>query len=192
MAGSNKNVTEMLQAVVDGDRGAAEKLLPLVYDVLRRLAQKQMAGQPSGQTLQPTALVHEAYLRLFAAEELSWTDRSHFFAAAAQAMRQILVDRARRRLAPKHGGDRARMSLAQVEPASEELPPEQFLALDEALSRLDQVDHRKAQIVLLRYFSGLTIQQTAQSLKRSPATVKREWRFAKAWLYREMICYDQQ
>ena len=192
MSEADRQVTEILRAAAAGDREAADELMPLVYDALRRMAHKQMARREGAQTLQPTALVHEAYLRLFGREEPSWRDRGHFFATAALAMRQILVDRARRRGAQKRGGDRARVSLEQVDRAHDELPPEQFLALDAALERLEGVDGEKARVVMLRYFAGLTIEQTAHSLGISPATVKRDWQFAKAWLYREMTRDDAQ
>jgi RNA polymerase sigma factor (TIGR02999 family) len=190
MGGRQEQVTQILRAVESGSPGAASELLPLVYDELRGLARRQMAQGPAGQTLQPTALVHEAYLRLVGNEGLRWRSRAHFYAVAALAMRQILVDRARRRSAAKRGGDRVRVSLEQVDPAAGELPAEQFLALDAALERLDGADHQKAQVVMLRYFAGLTIPETARSLDVSPATVKREWQFAKAWLYREMTRDD--
>ena len=190
MAGASKEqVTQILQSVGREDPGAANRLLPLVYEELRRLAQKQMANEPPGQTIQATALVHEAYLRLVGAPELRWESRAHFFAAAARAMRRILVDRARRRQAVKHGGDRRRVGLEPVEVACEDSAfggAEQLVVLDEALDGLEGVDARKAQIVMLRYFAGLTIQETAKALNLSLTTVKDEWRFARAWLYSEM------
>ncbi len=189
-ASSDGKVTQILQAAGAGDSDAAAELLPLVYDELRRLAHQQMANEQPGQTLQPTALVHEAYLRLVGTEDLRWQSRAHFFATAARAMRRILVDRARRRRAVKHGGDRARVSLEKFEPASEEMPPEQLLALDEALDRLERMDQRKARIVSLRYFAGLTIEETASTLDLSLTTVKDECRFARAWLYSEMTRDD--
>jgi len=184
-------VTRILQAASAGASNVAAELLPLVYEELRRLARHQMAGGPAAQTLQPTALVHEAYLRLVGAEDLQWDNRGHFFAVAARAMRQILVDRARRRGALKRGSGWARVNLSHVEPAWGEMPPERMLALDAALERLDRLDNQKARIVMLRYFTGLTIEDTARSLGISPATVKRGWRFAKAWLYREMTRDDR-
>ena len=186
---SKEQVTQILQSAGHEDPGAANQLLPLVYEELRRLAQKQMANEPPGQTIQATALVHEAYLRLVGAPELRWESRAHFFAAAARAMRRILVDRARRRQAVKHGGDRRRVGLEPVEVACEDSAfggAEQLVVLDEALDGLEGVDARKAQIVMLRYFAGLTIQETAKALNLSLTTVKDEWRFAKAWLYSEM------
>ncbi len=190
MAGSSKEqVTQILRSVGPDDPGAADELLPLVYEELRGLAQKQMANEPPGQTIQATALVHEAYLRLVGAPNLRWENRAHFFAAAARAMRRILVDRARRRQAVKHGGDRSRVGLEQLEVACEDpalIGAEQLVALDEALDGLEGVDARKARIVMLRYFAGLTIQETAKALNLSRTTVKDEWQFARAWLYSKM------
>ena len=188
---SEGNVTELLQAAGAGDAGAADRLLPLVYDQLRQLAHDCMVGEPPGQTLQPTALVHEAYLRLVGGAVLRWESQAHFFAAAARAMRRILVDRARRHGAPKHGGDRARISLEQIQVAADGSPPEHLVALDEALDQLERVDQRKAQIVMLRYFTGLTVAETAKALGLSPRTVKREWQFARVWLYGEMTRHDR-
>ncbi len=179
----------MLHAVAAGEPAATDELLPLVYDELRQLAGGRMAGETPGQTLQPTALVHEAYLRLVGAEDLQWDSRGHFFAAAA-AMRRILIERARRRQAAKHGAGRARVSLEQIEPIADEPPAEELLALDEALGRLEEIDPRKARIVSLRYFAGLTIAETAQSMDLSATTVKDEWRFARAWLRQEMTPDD--
>ena len=186
---SKEQVTQILQSAGREDPAAANQLLPLVYEELRRLAQKQMAHEPPGQTIQATALVHEAYLRLVGAPKLPWESRAHFFAAAARAMRRILIDRARRRQAVKHGGDRRRVQLEPGEVACEDsafVGAEQLVALDEALDGLERVDARKARIVMLRYFAGLTIQETAEALNLSGTTVKEEWRFARAWLYSEM------
>ena len=186
---SQGQVTQLLQAASEGDARAAEELVPLVYDELRGLARQQMAQETPGQTLQPTALVHEAYVRLVGAD-IGWQSRGHFFAAAARAMRQILVNRAHKRRALKHGGGRLRVELAQIELVAQEPRPEMMIALDEALERLQSVDHRKAEIVMLRYFSGLTIEETAQALGISPTTVKDDWHFARTWLYREMTRED--
>ncbi len=190
MAGSSKEqITQILQSAGREDPRAADQLLPLVYEELRRLAQKQMANERPGQTIQATALVHEAYLRLVGAPKLRWESRAHFFAAAALAMRRILVDRARRRQAVKHGGDRRRVGIELVEVACEDSAfggAEQLVALDEALDELERVDARKARVVMLRYFAGLTIQDTAEALNLSPTTVKDEWQFARAWLFSEM------
>ncbi len=180
------NVTEVLRAARSGDPRAADELLPLVYDELRRLAGQQMDREKPGQTLQPTALVHEAYLRLVGSEEIAWENRGHFFAAAARAMRQILVNRAHKRRAAKHGGGRAKVSLQDIGPVTGEPPADELLALDEALGRLESAAPEKARIVMLRYFAGLTVEETAKALGLSPRTVKRHWRFAKAWLHSEM------
>ncbi len=175
-------ITEILQAADRGDEKAAAELLPLVYKELRSLARALMARVPPGNTLQPTALVHEAYLRLIGDEATGWNSRGHFFAAAAQAMRQILVDQARRKARPKHGGDRRRLNSDEVELAIE-APNDDVLALDEALKLLENTDPRAAQVVALRYFAGLTAQETASSMDLSLSTVEREWRFARTFLY---------
>jgi len=191
MAEPKEQVTRILKAAGAGDPRAADELLPLVYEELRKLARQQMAHEPPGQTLQPTALVHEAYVRLVDAKNVRWDSRGHFFAAAARAMRQILVNRALRRRALKRGGDRRRVSLDGVEPIADDWPPDQVVALDEALDRLERVDPRKTKIVMLRFFAGLTIEETAEALGISRTTVKDEWRFAKAWLYREITRDDR-
>lgn len=175
-------VTQMLRAASDGDPQAAADLLPLVYSELRKLARARMAKTPPGNTLQPTALVHEAYLRLIGGDNPSWNSRGHFFAAAAQAMRQILVEQARRKFTLKRGGNRKRIPLDEVDPAIEP-PPEDVLALNEGLTHLEKVDPRKGKIVMLRYFAGLTTEETAAALSISVPTVEREWRFARAFLY---------
>ena len=180
-------VTRILSAIEDGDPHAAEQLLPLVYDELRQLAAQKLAQETPGQTLQATALVHEAYLRLVGggAASFDWKSRGHFFGAAAEAMRRILVENARRKRAVKHAGERLRVSLEGVDLAGES-PPEQLLALDEALTRLAAEDPQKAELVKLRFFTGLSIEATAQALAISPATAKRWWTFARAWLLREV------
>lgn len=175
-------VTQMLRAAGAGDAQAAAELLPLVYSELHKLAEARMAKTPPGNTLQPTALVHEAYLRLVGSEDPGWTSRGHFFAAAAQAMRQILVDQARRKASRKHGGDRQRVDLGRAEPFIEP-PAEDLLALDEALKRLEEADPRKGKIVMLRYFAGLTNEETAAALDISVPTVERDWRFIRTFLY---------
>jgi RNA polymerase sigma factor (TIGR02999 family) len=178
-----KTITRLLQ---ENDRsGSSDELLPIVYEELRKLAAAQMAQEMPGQTLQPTALVHEAYLRLVGDEELQWQNRGHFFAAAARSMRQILINRAVRKRAVKHGGGRQRLELEESLVAKDP-QPDRILALDEALQRLEQLDERKGKIVMLRYFAGLSIDETAKALEISPATVKREWQFARTWLHREM------
>lgn len=167
------------------DRGA-EELLPLVYDELLALAKRRMANEPPGQTLQATALVHEAWLRLAGPDPERWANRSHFFAAAATAMRRILVERARAKLGPRRGGDRARVELCESAVIGEEDAGPDHVALDEALERLERLEPRKGRVVLLRYFAGLTIEQTAEALGIAPATVKADWSFARAWLHREL------
>lgn len=175
-------VTQMLRAASDGDPRAAADLLPLIYDELRKLAQARMAKTPPGNTLQPTALVHEAYLRLIGSDDPSWHSRGHFFAAAAQAMRQILVDQARRKASLKRGGGHKRVALEEVE-LTIEPPAEDMLPLDEALVQLEKADPRKGQIVMLRYFAGLTNEETAATLGVSVPTVERDWRFSRAFLF---------
>lgn len=176
-------VTQLLEAARAGDPRAATDLLPLVYDELRKLAQARMVKTPPGNTLQPTALVHEAYLRLIGNESTAWNSRGHFFAAAAQAMRQILVDQARRKSSRKHGGEHTRVELDEIEPAFEADRLTDVLELDEALNQLQLTDGRKAKIVMLRYFAGLTNEETAAALDVSVSTVEREWRFARALLF---------
>ena len=174
-------VTRVLKAAADGDSKAAAELLPLVYAQLRGLARAQMVKTPPGNTLQPTALVHEAYLRVVGKQDPSWNSQGHFFAAAAQAMRQILVDQARRKARIKHGGGRGRVGLTDAEPVIEP-PSDDIIALDEALTQLEEDDPRKARIVMLRYFAGLTEDETAAALSLSAPTVRRECRFARALL----------
>jgi len=182
-----RNVTRILSAIAQGDAKATDELLPLVYEELRVLAAQRLGHEPPGQTLQATALVHEAYLRLVGDNSQGWNSRGHFFAAAAEAMRRILVENARRKSSEKHGGGHARSSLEASQAASLLGPtPDDLIALDEVLQRLSQVDPAKAQVVKLRYFAGLTIEQTAASLGISPATAKRLWTYARAWLIREM------
>ncbi len=180
-----EEVTRILTEVRGGDKDAASKLLPLVYQELRHLARRLMAREPSGQTLQPTALVHEAYLRLLGDQKATWQNRAHFFAAAAIAMRRILVERARRRRAARHGGGQKRVTLNEkVVPF--DAPKADLLALDEALERLGSHDDRASRVVHLRYFAGLGIEETAELLGVSSATVTREWTYARAWLRREI------
>jgi RNA polymerase sigma factor (TIGR02999 family) len=177
------DVTQILNAIAQGDPRASEQLLPLVYDELRRLAAQKMAGEKPGQTLQPTALVHEAYLRLVGAgAEGPWDSRGHFFAAAAEAMRRILVENARRKRSRKHGGGLRRHDADEL-PMPMPEPIEDLLALDEALNKLAAKDRLKAEVVKLRYFAGMTIEETADALGISAATAKRWWTYARAWLY---------
>jgi RNA polymerase sigma factor (TIGR02999 family) len=176
------DVTQILSAIEEGDPHAAEQLLPLVYDELRKLAAQKLAREKPGQTLEPTALVHEAYVRLVGNDGgLRWKGRGHFFAAAAQAMRNILVDSARHKRRAKHGGGRHRVALDEAVPA----PPDDadaLLALDEALSRLANEDAEAATIVQLRYYAGLSVEDAAQALGMSRAYAYRQWTFARAWL----------
>jgi len=173
------DVTQILNAVEAGDRQAAADLLPLVYDELRKLAAARMAAESPGQTLQPTALVHEAYLRLVGGRPFH--DRQHFFRVAAEAMRRVLVDRARQKRRGKRGGGRRRGPLAEAEPAAEAAPDE-LLELDDALGRLAAVDPVKAELVTLRYFAGLSEADAAAALGLSRATASRYWAYARAWL----------
>jgi RNA polymerase sigma factor (TIGR02999 family) len=175
------DLTGILRAAQGGDAEAAARLLPLVYDELRKLAQARMAKLPPGQTLQPTALVHEAYLRLLGKPDLKLEGRKHFFFVAARAMRDILVEQARSKAGPKRGGNRQRVELKDDSPADEPAP-EDVLAVHEALSELEKEDPLKAQIVNLRYFAGMTMEETAQVLDMSERTLHRHWRFLKAWL----------
>ena len=176
------DVTRILSAIERGDPKAADRLLPLVYDELRKLAAQRLAHEQPGQTLQATALVHEAYLRLVGSTEpKSWNGRGHFFAAAAEAMRRILVESARRKKTAKAGGDLRRVDFEDVEPAVEG-PRVDLLALDEALALLEAKDHRKAAVVKLRFFAGLTNAQAAEALGISPATAENDWAYARAWL----------
>ena len=176
------DVTRLLDAAAAGDRRAAAELLPLVYDELRKLAAARMALESPEHTLQPTALVHEAYLRLVEpADGLRWDNRGHFFAAAAEAMRRILVDAARRKRTHKHGGHGRRVELPDV-PAEPEIADEQLLALDEALTRLAAEDPVAARVVELRHFAGLSIEDAAATLGLSRATAYRHWTYARAWL----------
>jgi RNA polymerase sigma factor (TIGR02999 family) len=186
------DVTLLLGAAAAGDRKAAADLLPLVYDELRRLAAIRLADEPSGNTLQPTALVHEAYLRLIGTPDGDqWNHRGHFFAAAAEAIRRILVENARRKQRHKHGGDRCRLSLEAAE-SMLEAPSEDLVALDEALTRLAEHDSMKAEVVKLRFFAGLTMSEIARSLDISLATAERYWTYARLWLYAELSGEDQQ
>lgn len=177
-------VTHFLNAAIAGDRQAAVDILPLVYDELRRLASMQMAAEVPGHTLNATALVHEAYLRLVGrTEEQGWDGRKHFFAAAAEAMRRILVESARHKGRVRHGGDRSRIQLTEVASAA---PPDHMLALDEALSRLAEQHPAQAEVVKLRYFAGMTVREVAACLEISVATAERHWAFSRAWLYSEL------
>ena len=181
-----REVTRILSALDEGDPHAAEQLLPLVYDELRKLAAARMAQEAPGQTLQATALVHEAYLRLVDTEKVQhWNSRGHFFAAAAEAMRRILVEQARRKRRLKHGGDRRQVDLDKVLHVCE-APDDDLPALDEALSRLEGTDPLAAKLVKLRYFAGLTVPQAAEALGISLRAAERNWTYARTWLHREL------
>lgn len=179
------NVTRLLSDVAGGNSSAADELLPLVYDQLRAVAQQRMGGERPGHTLQATALVHEAFLRLVGPRELPWHSQAHFYAAAAEAMRRILVDHARTRKREKRGGSRSRVALNVVDLAASE-DCEEILALDEAFRRLEQQEPEMAAVVRLRFYAGLSVDQTAEALDLSPRTVNRRWKFARAWLFREL------
>jgi RNA polymerase sigma factor (TIGR02999 family) len=177
------DVTLILQRIEQGDPRAAAELLPLVYEELRRLAAQKMAHEAAGHTLQPTALVHEAWLRLGGEAQPNWQNRAHFFGAAAEAMRRILIDHARRRQALRHGGGQERVNVDEVELAASATDDDQLLAVHEALDRLAAEDPRKAELVKLRYFVGLTNEEAAEALGVSVPTVKRDWAYARAWLF---------
>jgi RNA polymerase sigma factor (TIGR02999 family) len=183
-------VTRVLSAIEEGDPHAAEQLLPLVYDELRELAAQKLAQEKPGQTLQATALVHEAYLRLVGADPRQpWNSRGHFFAAAGEAMRRILVEKARRKLRLKHGGDCERVEI-EMSTLPTHITPDDLVALDEALDQLTQDHPVKAQLVTMRYFGGLTIEQAAAVLGISRVTAHRYWTYARAWLRQKMTAGD--
>src|SRR5688572_4783133 len=182
---SSNEVTQLLLAWSDGDQTALEKLIPLVYEELHRLARHYMSRERAGHTLQTTALVNEAYLRLVDWENVRWQNRAHFFGVAAQMMRRILVDFARSRQYLKRGGEERRVSLAEAAVVSEERATD-FIALDDALGSLAAIDPRKTQVVELRFFGGLSVEEVAEVLNISPRTVMREWSLAQAWLHREL------
>ena len=185
MAASPHEVTQLLVEWRNGDAAAFDKLLPLVYDELRRIASRYMKRERAGHTLQTTALVNEAYLRLVNQQEIDWQGRTHFFAVAAQVMRRLLVDHARTNHYAKRGGNAVQVTLDEGAIVAENKNVE-ILALDEALTRLAAMDERKVRIVELRYFGGLSVEETAAVLELSEITVKREWLKAKAWLFREL------
>ena len=182
---SDDAIARMVERVSGGDAEAVSDLMPLVYDELRRLARGYMNRERPGQTLQPTALVNEAYLRLLKDKKQNWHGRSHFIAIAALSMRQILIERARARAAGKRGGERARVTLDEGLVAAQTASVD-LLAVDEALTRLAAIDPQQARLVELRFFGGLTIAEAAEALHVSPATVKRQWAVAKAWLQHEV------
>ena len=179
-------VTRILSAINEGDAHAAAQLLPLVYDELRKLAAQKLALEKPGQTLQATALVHEAYVRLVDRDEVQhWDSRGHFFAAAAEAMRRILIDNARRKRRPKHGGDRRRVDLDAAASVAD-VPAEDLLALDEALTKLAAEEPIKAKLVKLRLFAGLSVPEAAKVLGLATRTAERYWTYARVWLYAEL------
>jgi RNA polymerase sigma factor (TIGR02999 family) len=181
------DVTRILNAIEGGDHKAADELLPLVYEELHLLAAQKMAQEKPGQTLQATALVHEAYLRLVGEEAQDWKNHGHFFKVAAEAMRRILIDSARRKKSLKHGGERQKIDLDQAILTQDGVSSiDDLIALDEALARLSADEEIRAEVVKLRYFAGLNVEQTADILEISPATVKRYWSYARAWLLREI------
>ena len=179
------DVTNLLLSWRQGDAAALERLVPLVYDELRRIASRRLRGESPGHPLQATALVHEAYLRLVDLDRMTLTSRAHFFGVAATLMRQVLVDHARRQRADKRGGGVTLLSLDEALPAAWTTSMD-VLALDEALDALSAIDSRQCRVVELRFFAGLTIDEAAEALGVSPATVEREWALAKAWLYRQL------
>lgn len=185
MSSDSDNVTQLLVDWGDGNQHALEQLLPLIYNELRHLAHNFLYRERSGHTLQTTALVHEAYLKLIDQRDARWQNRAHFFAIAAQAMRRILIDSARKHAADKRGGPQEKVSLDEAPDISVE-PQMEFLALDQALNELAEIDLVQSKIVELRYFGGLTIEETAEVMKSSPATIKREWAMARAWLYQRL------
>lgn len=180
-----QEVTQLLIAWSNGDQESLDRLVPMVYDELRRIARRYMEREPVGHTLQTTALVNEAYLRLIEQKEVKWQNRAHFFAISAQLMRRILVSMARARHANKRGGEARQVSLDEAMVVSEERAAE-LVALDDALNQLAALDPRRSRVVELRYFGGLSVEETAEVLKISPDTVMREWKRAKAWLYTEL------
>ncbi len=178
-------LTQLLQQAAAGDATAADQLLPLIYENLRMIAQQRMAGERRGHTLQATALVHEAYLRLIGDGSPPWANRAHFFHAAAQAMRRILIEHARARGRQKRGGEYQRRPIERIDLAIDE-DPDDILALDAAICRLEEKDERAARIVKLRFFAGLSIEETAEATELSARTVKREWTYARAWLFQTL------
>ena len=182
---NNSNITQLLNQISDGDEFVLEKTLKLVYDELKTISSKYLRKEYRHHTLQTTELVHEVYIKLIGNQNLTWENRAHFFGIAARSIRQILVDYARKRKAVKRGSGQTLLSLDKAEFVISE-SEEQILNLDEALKKFEEHDKRAFKIVELRFFSGLSIEETAQLLDISPATVKRDWNYAKAWLYREM------
>ena len=184
------DITRVIQAIQHGDPKAADELLPLVYEELRKLAASRMANEAAGNTLQPTALVHEAWLRLVGNDNPTFAGRAHFFAAAAEAMRRILIDRARRKAALRHGGGQVRVDIQQIDLASPDAD-EQLLAVNEALDKLAAQDPVEAELVKLRYFVGLTTEEAAHLLDISPRTARNYWAHARTWLYHQIAVRGQ-
>ncbi|WP_348260611.1 sigma-70 family RNA polymerase sigma factor [Telmatobacter sp. DSM 110680] len=182
---STSETTQLLRAWADGDRGALEQLTPRVYRTLRRIAGYQMQQERAGDSMQATALVHEAYLELIDVTNVNWQHRAHFFAVSAQIMRHILLDRARRRVAAKRGGTAERVNLDELPDLSGDRARE-LIALEDALNALSEKDSRKARVVELRFFGGLSVEETAEVLEVSPETVMRDWKFARSWLQAEL------
>ena len=176
------DVTLVLEAVRRGEKQASDELLPIVYEELRRIAAARMARESAGHTLQPTALVHEAWLRLIESSSQTWENRAHFFGAASEAMRRILIERARRKSRCRHGGGQNRVNLADLDVAAA-LPDDKILLVDEALERLKEEDAQTAQVVVLKFFGGLTNEEIVQIMGTSYRTVRRQWSYAKAWLF---------
>ena len=182
------DVTRLLVQIDDGNRAAADELLPLVYEQLRFLARQKLQHEPAGQTLQGTALVHEAYVRLVGSgNRQNWQGRRHFFAASAEAMRRILIDNARRKRSEKHGGNLRRQELQEVPDGNQDMSQDDLLEISEALDKLAAVDPQKAELVKLRYFAGLTLPEIAELLGISRATASRYWTYARAWLFHEIF-----
>jgi len=179
------DVTRILQSIGAGEKQASAQLLPLVYEELRKLAASKMAHEAPGQSLQPTALVHEAWLKLAGNQGAQWEGRRHFFGAAAEAMRRILIDNVRRKAAQRHGGDRQRVDILEIDLAAPG-PDDELLALNEALERFEALDKTKAELIKLRYFAGLTTEEAAVTLGISLATAKRWWVYSRAWLFKEI------
>ena len=186
---ASQNLSQLLLDWQHGDQAALEKLTPLVYDELRQIAHRYVRNEPTGNTLQTTDLVNEAYVRLLEKKALAWKNRSHFFGVTAQVMRHILIDHARRRHFAKHGGGATRVSIDNEVLMTQQRAAE-LVALDEALVELSKIDERKSRVVELRYFGGLSLEETAEALNVSVMTVRRDWRAAKAWLYRAVTTND--
>ncbi len=186
MDGKSKEVTQLLKAWSGGDRGALEELTPKVYVELRRTADKYMSNEKPGNTLQTTALVHEVFLRLLDVESVSWRDRAHFFAVSANMMRRILVDRARAKGMGKRGGTALRLSLDEAPQIGDGYKGREIVAIDDALDLLAQIDARKAKVIELRFFGGLSVEEVAEVLAISPQSVMRDWKMARAWLLAEL------